>query len=576
MNRIIKSYLQTFSNDNFLDTDEESRKFEYFANYCITFDRYPSEFDFREVTSGSDDEGIDGIAFLVDNELATTIDEVKKIFDRPKKNICVDILFIQAKTSEIYDYGEILKFTNGVKDFISETPQLPQGDFIKASKNIFEYIIKNVSKVKNGRPNCFLYYACTTTNEIAAEIKAAQESIKIQLNQTGLFSSVDFEYIDTNKLIKLWGNTENVTSAILNVRQFSAYPTMSGITEAYVAIVSIKEFIDKVLENEEGRMRNNIFEENVRAFLGEDNAVNSKMIETLNSDYQKDKFAIFNNGITIISPDVRVQNNSISLENYQIVNGCQTSSILYECRELNLENAYVTVKIIEVSDTDVIANIVRATNNQSKVEESQFLSYNPFIRRLEKYFDSTQDVDLKEIKLFLERRLGQYNLAEVPKKKIFTITEVGRALGALFLGKPDMASRYPNKYIVEMASQLFSEKNKEEAFYVSALVDYRLRSFYQKNKVLCEYSKYKWHIITLFGYLATSMSPPSITNVKKITSYANKIKQVCFSDEKLQSVVSQIPDILKEIGLKTTRDEVRSAGYAKLVLGYCNEQLKQK
>lgn len=573
MNRIIESYLRAFSKDNIIDEEETSKQFELFANYCVVYEKFPNNFDFRDITSDSEDAGIDGIAFLVDEELAITLDEIEKIFSRSKRNFSVDIIFIQAKTSESYDLGEILKFNNGVEDFLAKVSTQPHGDFLQSAKKMLNYIIDNVSKVKNGRPNCYMYYVCTSNNDIATEIESARTTAIRRIESTALFDKVEYDYIGFQKLMKLWDKTTNVTSATLDVEQYAPYPRMEGVTEAYVAIVSIKNFIESILVTEEGKMKPHIFEENVRSFLGEDNPVNAQIRNTLSSEHQFDKFAIFNNGITIISPDVRVQSNRIALENYQIVNGCQTSNVLYECRDKDLSNAYITVKIIEAIDSDVISDIVRATNSQSKVDDNQFLAFSPFVRRLEKYFETTQDIEGKEIKLYFERRLGQYKNTNIPKRKVFSITETGRALGSLFLRKPDLASRYPNKFIVEMSKALFNDKNKEQAFYISALVDFKLKAFYQKNKILNKYSIYKWHIMTIFGYLATKTNPPSILNKKEVEKYSNKLGVICCSDEKLLKIVEKIPEILEDIGLKNHRDEVRSASYAKQVLEYCNTRL---
>ncbi len=573
MHRIIESYLKKFSNDNSIESEEISKQFEYFVNYCIAYDKYPGNFDFKELTTDDVDGGIDGIIFMVDNELVTTIDEIKEVFSTAKRDCVVEIIFIQSKSSESYDKGEILKFGAGVNDFISQNPVFPQGEFLTDAKIIFDFIIENVAKVKNGRPDCFIYYVCTSNNEIAVDIEATQTIIKNQIDASALFNSVKFSYIGLTELMKLWENTKAITSAVLSVEGFVPYPIMSGVTEAYVAIVSVKEFIEKILLTTDNKIKPHIFEENVRAFLGNDNTVNTKIRGTLNDLNQCDKFAIFNNGITIISPDVKFQGKKISLENYQIVNGCQTSNILFECKDEDIDSAYVTVKIIEVTDNDVIADIVNATNSQSKVENNQFLAFDPFIRRLEKYFDSTQDVSGKEIKFYFERRLGQYKSTDIPKKKIFSITEIGRVVGALFLLKPDLASRYPNKFIAEMAQTIFDEKNKEASFYLAALVDYKLRPYYQKKKKLYEYAKYKWHIITIFGFLASGTLPASLQNKKQIEKYKISIIEACFNEVALENIIDRIPLILVEIGLKNNRDEVRSAAYAKQVLEYCTKNL---
>ena len=504
----------------------------------------------KEITSDEDDEGIDGILFLVDGELVTTTEEAIAILSRPKKNIEVEICFIQTKSSESFDRGEILKFGDGVYDFLSDEPTLPQGEFIKNAKKIFNYIIENVSKIKNGRPTVCLRYVCTSTNDIAVEIEATRKNIETKIRKTEYFSNVDFIISGLSDIMKLWDSTNNNSEAKLPVEKSVSYPVMEGIKEAYIAIVSIKEYINNILLNQDGRMRLNIYEENVRAFLGVENPINKKIKDTILNLEKSDKFAVYNNGITIISPDVRYQNNQISLENFQIVNGCQTSNVLYECRDNIPDNATITIKIIEADDPDVIADIVRATNNQSKVDESQFLSFSPFVRRLEKYFDASQDIDQKEMKLYFERRVGQYKTGDVPKKKIFSISEVCRALGAIFLIVPDMASRYPTKFLSQMSDKLFDEQNKEEPYYVAALVNYKFKQFSTRGRLLNKFVIYKWHILTIFGYVVTGKTPPSLKNKSKVASYCNEIKKTCMSDDKCQEAFKKSLEIIQEIGLK--------------------------
>ena len=93
------------------------------------------------------------------------------------------------------------------------------------------------------------------------------------------------------------------------------------------------------------------------------------------------------------------------------------------------------------------------------------------------------------------------------------------------------------------------------------------------TKALNNYAKYKWHIITIFGYLASGITPPSIKNKKDIEKYTNLINAICCDDGEMTRVVEKIPQILLDIGLKDNRDEVRSASYTKQVLEYCTKKL---
>jgi hypothetical protein len=576
MHRVIAGFLKTFCEETFVDAAlEEDKRFELFSNYCMIKSFYPEEIDASTITSEEDDSGIDGICFIIDGEIATTVAEADSILKRPKRNVPVDIYFIQTKTSDTYDRGEILKFGDGVCDFVADTPQLPQGDFIRQQRAIFDLLVDNVSKITNGRPDVYLKYVCTSNNPVATEIEATRANIIRDVNDTGFFNSVDFEFVGLQQLIQLWDKTRHTISAVMQTKQLSPYPEMPGVTESYLAIVPLRSFVENVLMDGDGKLRVHIFEENVRAFLGGSNPVNKQIRDTLSDPEAQKQFAILNNGITIISPDVRVQSDKVSMENYQIVNGCQTSNVLFENYELLIPESTITVKVIEATDPDVIADVVRATNSQSKVDETQFLSFTNLIRRLERYFATTEDIPGQETKLYFERRNGQYKDAGVPKRRVCSIPETCRAVGAMFLRKPELAYRYPTKMISDPYDKLLNDKNKEIIYYTAALVLYRFKLLASNGRIDSKYSIYKWHILMILSYVSDDKAMPSIQN-KKIEGFCKKIIKVCSqSDDECLALFNRAIAVLEAVGLKESRDDIRSVAYTQSILQYCNQQLQQ-
>ena len=576
MHRIIEGYLATFCEDNFISSKlEESSKFERFVNYCVLRSVVAEEFDIENITTDSVDAGIDGLCFLIDGEVATTFDEAEALLKRPKNTMSVDIFFIQAKTCESYERGEILKFGDGVKDFIQDHPLLPHGDILKEQKRIFDLVLNNISKIKTGRPNAYLKYVCTSTNDIAAEIEATKESIINSIKTEGYFGEVHFDYVGLEGLIKMWEKSRNSISAIIPVKAYSPYPEMEGISEAYLAVVPLKKYVETVLMGPDGRMQPHIFEENVRAFLGKQNPVNKQIFESLQKPSSQAKFGILNNGITIISPDVRVQNDRISVSNYQIVNGCQTSTVLYENYALLKDKGTITVKIVEATDLDVISEVVRATNSQSKVEETQFLSYEAIVRRIEKYFESTEDIQNKETKLYFERRNGQFRNAGIAKRRIFTIQETFRAVGAMFLKNPEMAYRYPTKMIGQNYDKLVNSKNKEIIYYTAALALYRFKLLASNGRIDSKYNIYKWHILMILVYVGNKGKKISTIQNKKIEPFCNKLIALCSQpDEDCLALFKEATDVIEAVGFKSSRDEIRTATYTQSIISYCEKNYR--
>lgn len=147
-----------------------------------------------------------------------------------------------------------------------------------------------------------------------------------------------------------------------------------GIPQAYITTIKAKEFIEKVAMDEDRKIREEVFDENVRAFLGEDNPVNKDITKTLQSE-KSNQFAVLNNGVTIIAPEVTLtpSKKTIHIANYQIINGCQTTNTLFNNFGILTDATELVVKFIQSSEVDVAIDIVTATNNQSKVESSSFM-----------------------------------------------------------------------------------------------------------------------------------------------------------------------------------------------------------
>lgn len=561
MHKIVSSHLKRFVLEQSFDELDESKQFERFSNFCIVYKFYPTRFDISAITSEDDDCGIDGISFIVDGELVTTRDEASSIFKRPKKNVLVDIVFIQSKRSEKFERGEILKFGDGVSDFLNDSPNLPQGEFIQNSKDLFNTVIENVHKITHGKPNCHLFYATTGTYPNAREIEGTFKNIQQTIKKSGYFKQVTVLPVDRDELVKLWSLTYSGVEAKFEVKGYTPYPEIAGIKEAYLAIVPAQNFIKNVLSDEDGKLRTFIFEENVRSFLGQDNPVNKMIKQTLIDGSGRARFGILNNGITIISPNVKVQSDSIYIENFQIVNGCQTSNVLYENKSILSDETMLTIKVVEATDPDVISEIVRATNSQTKVEDIQFLSLKPIIRKVEDFFEALAEDSDEEIKLYFERRDRQFVGQGIPDKRIFDIKQCSRAVVSMFLERPDLAARYPTQMLEELHEKLFDERNKEIAFYTASLALYRIQLLIGNNKFPYNFGKYKWHMLMCIKYLICGNKGPDLTS-NNLEKFCKQIIEVCknLNDESL-NYFKQVEDVIKQAG-EVDRDKLKAKSYA--------------
>ena len=69
-----------------------------------------------------------------------------------------------------------------------------------------------------------------------------------------------------------------------------------------------------------------LFDRNVRLFLGaRKGGVNAGIRDTIASDSDRPNFWAYNNGVTFVCDSYSLQGNKLTLTNFSIVNGCQTT-----------------------------------------------------------------------------------------------------------------------------------------------------------------------------------------------------------------------------------------------------------
>lgn len=133
--------------------------------------------------------------------------------------------------------------------------------------------------------------------------------------------------------------------------------------------------------------REYLFYSNIRNFLGI-NKINTKMAETFQK-FPKD-FWYFNNGVTIVCEGYEPKGDfQLLIDTPQIVNGCQTVSVIYNQWEAlkrpNDQEGTILVKIIRDTNNKR-ADITRYTNSQNAVTGKDFFALESFQKDLKKQF----------------------------------------------------------------------------------------------------------------------------------------------------------------------------------------------
>lgn len=519
MHRIVKAHLDSFVKNFGLDGMPESAQFEHFSNYAVIASRTASPYELDDVTTGDGDDGTDGIAVIIDEDIVISEEDAQSIFSGAKRNHDVEVLFIQTKRSDSFDLGDFLKFKESILKFVNADEYTVNDDIQVAARKVFDVAMDNVPKIRFGKPSLTARYVGTGVYRQPEALEIAKREFENQLRELGLFASIDIQFIGRDELTSLWVATYSGVSAQLEMFSNAPMPAIAGINEAYLAIVRAREFVDKLLLTNDGNLRAQVFEENVRAFLGTDNPVNQSIAITLNSGVAASRFPVLNNGITIVSPDVIVQGTTLHLENYQIVNGCQTSNILFENKGALDDSIMVTLKVVETTSEDVFSELVRATNSQTKVDETQFLSLRPIVKKIEQYFNTYEGL---EGRLYFERRDRQYIGKDIPAIRIFNLHVAAKCVSAMFFQRPDLSFKYPKRMYDELAPKMFFDENREIVFYAACLVLYRLHLLVANSTLPQNMRRFKWHILVLVRAIVAGKDIPRL-NSRQIEPYCQKL-----------------------------------------------------
>jgi hypothetical protein len=157
-----------------------------------------------------------------------------------------------------------------------------------------------------------------------------------------------------------------------------------------------------------------LYEKNVRRFLGGKGRINKGIHETLN--LHPERFGLYNNGITIVVNEFeRKSDDVVDLIEPFVVNGCQTTRSIWEVFHRRLEaggtgqdagmdswkqkasQGVVVTKVVRVGreGEELLGKITRYTNSQNAVKEKDFIALTSDFRTWKKEMEDKYDVFLE-------------------------------------------------------------------------------------------------------------------------------------------------------------------------------------
>ena len=264
--------------------------------------------------------------------------------------------------------------------------------------------------IANKGPNDKLKLVYATHEPLNETEKRAADDVRT-IGRTHLGDFFDIESISIqtiyNRITELQ-STVNKTSVHLKA---SLVPSGDDLWVGSVTLLDLYEFL-KTYKQCTGDL-DQLYEKNVRKYLGGGRIVNKGISQTLKSN--PEKFGLFNNGITIVAEDVTNNNGQFTIVEPYVVNGCQTTKTIWQvlvekldtgASQLSSETQHwkdrlakgiVIVKIVKVGSQNEVelTNITRFTNSQNSVSRQDFIALEGNFRTLASEMASTYQIYLE-------------------------------------------------------------------------------------------------------------------------------------------------------------------------------------
>lgn len=412
-----------------------------------------------------------------------------------------------------------------------------------------------------------LAYVSTGTWSGDPHLVSRADKRRKKLSDTGLFGSVTFRPVGASEVQKAYERSKNSVEVEFNFVNKTLIPDIDGVSEAYLGVVPASEYFE-LITDETGNIRRTLFYDNLRDFQG-DNKVNVEIKATLEDPVGQQRFAVLNNGVTLVARELRVVKNRFTVRDYQIVNGCQTSHVLFNLKGRLGDEIFIPLKVVATTDEKIISSIIVATNRQTEVTADDLISRGKFQEQLEALYGAYPD----KKKLYYERRSKQYAaVSGIEKVRIIGKSQQIRSFAAMFLDEAHKSTRYYSDLYNLIGAKIFNDKHKKEPYYVAAYGFYKLEYLWRNGLIPVYYKPARFQLLMALRYVVKGASMPDLT-ANKISRYADDIAEILWSDTEAVAAFKKAIEAVDAAvgGASLSRDLVKTQSFTDAVKAAANK-----
>lgn len=266
-------------------------------------------------------------------------------------------------------------------------------------------------------------------------------------------STIKEIYGPSQFLIDLGAKGRADETGYLQVVGKEIFERADGDVRGLIATVDARSFIEMIRTEDGQSVKRHLFDDNLRIFLGKHGGYNQSIISTASSP-DSYLFWYLNNGVTITCENYSYNKShtgpKIRLENFQIVNGAQTSHSLLEAfrsGDESIENVVIMVRIYATGRSDIVERVAVATNSQARIQLRDLKANDPVLRKLEMAF--------LQRGYYFERKRNMH--AEQDSRKRIDALKLGQIIQSFYLREPERARTDSDDIFNEQFSRIFHE-----------------------------------------------------------------------------------------------------------------------
>jgi AIPR protein len=412
--------------------------------------KYKTEYELEEYGDAFDWLVLDAILGLGTDETE------ESITDGPMDG-GIDSIYINNSVVHVFNNKYTAEFEHTNKGFpeteltkiITTIDSIFSGHTNKSDVNdaLWEKINEIWDAFKKG-PLKFKIYLCSNKQKLN---DAAQKRFERALEKHRV---IEVLYLDLEDVVnKILERKYNKVDGQLTFVEKQYFDRSDAALKGIVATISAVDLVHLIQDaDDETKINEDVFNENVRIYQP-GNKINKRIRATALSDTNYE-FWYLNNGITLVCEKCDyVPNRSprVTLTNFQIVNGGQTTHTLFDAYKENkekLENVLLLVRICETRNTKISEKISETTNSQTPVNTRDLHANDEIQRKLEEEFST--------LGYYYERKKNQHQ--NEPKELRLDNELLGQIYLAFYLDKPSEAKNTKSLIFGDYYDVIFDEK----------------------------------------------------------------------------------------------------------------------